>query len=134
MRESHACAQYDVDAISLVVLELGCQSVSPEQGLVMIKSFLKGQDVFVSLPTGMGKSLCYWVLPCRYFQQRRGKSGSIVVVLSPLRALMMDQIVTLTKKGATAVYVGEATSNADLQDKIYEAVEGRSRYQFNLCE
>ena len=45
------------------------------------------------------------------FDRRRGKSASIVVAVSPLRALilMLDQIVTLTKKGATVTYAGETT-------------------------
>ena len=38
------------------------QSLSPEQRLGK-ESFLNDQDVFVSLPTETGKSLCYWVLP-----------------------------------------------------------------------
>ena len=44
--------------ISVVTTELGYERVSPEQRLV-IESFLKRQDVFVSLPTGTEKSLCY---------------------------------------------------------------------------
>ena len=86
----------DVDAILVVATELGYERVSPEQWVV-IESFLEGQDVFVSLPTGTGKSLCYWVLP-GIFDWRSGKIGSIVVVVIPLRALMLDQIVTLTRK------------------------------------
>ena len=67
----HAYAlNMDVHTIlrTLVALELGYQSVSPEQQLV-IESFLNGEDVFVSIPTSYweGKSLCYWVLPCRCF-------------------------------------------------------------------
>ena len=44
-------------------------SVSPaaEQRLV-IESILDGQDVFVSLPPGTGKSLCYWILPSIFNQ------------------------------------------------------------------
>ena len=41
-----------------------------------------GCDVFVSLPTGSGKSFCYWILP-KLFDRRAG--GSVVIVVSPLR-------------------------------------------------
>ena len=58
--------------------------------------------MFVILPTGSGKSLCYWLLAV-ILNRRRGRSGSILVVVSPLRALMKDQVDALAKKGATAV-------------------------------
>ena len=45
------------DIICLAAQELGYDSGTPEQRLV-IESFVKGQDVFVSLPIGSGKSLC----------------------------------------------------------------------------
>ena len=49
-------------------------------------------DVFVSLPTGFGKSLCYILLP-RVFDLLRGvEKKSIVAVISPLIALMEDQL------------------------------------------
>ena len=47
----------DVDIlICSATQELGYDSVTPEQRLV-IESFVKDQDVFVSIPTGSGKSL-----------------------------------------------------------------------------
>ena len=41
---------------------LGYSSLKPEQ-LLVTSSFLEGNYVFVSLPTGYGKSLCYAALP-----------------------------------------------------------------------
>ena len=69
-----------------------------------IRSFVKGTDVFVSLPTGSGKSLCYWVLPF-IFNFLRKRTDSIVIVVSPLVALMKDQVNILEKFGVKAVYV-----------------------------
>ena len=54
---------------------------------------------------GSGKSLCYWVLPGA-FDQLRKTQGSIVLVVSPLIALMKDQVASLKDKGVEAVYVG----------------------------
>ena len=64
--------------VCLAAQALGYDSDTPEQRLV-IESFVMGQDVFVSLPTGSGKSLCYWLLPA-IFDRRRGRNGSILVV------------------------------------------------------
>ena len=59
-----------------------------------IRSFVEGADVFVSLPTGSGKSLCYACLPV-LFDILRGdadQQGCIVVIVSPLSSLMQDQV------------------------------------------
>ena len=62
-----------------------------------VESFVLGKDVFVSLPTGSGKSLCYACLP-HVFDELRSRGGgsldhhSIVVVVSPLNSLMQDQV------------------------------------------
>ena len=45
------------------------------------------------LPTGSGKSLCYTALPSVFdILRARGKDGHIVIVVSPLVALMKDQV------------------------------------------
>jgi len=56
----------------------------------VVLAFVKGRDVFVFLPTGSGKSLCYSCLP-RVFDCLKGtESKSVVVVVTPLLALMED--------------------------------------------
>ena len=52
----------------------------------MVEHFLRGNDVFVSLPTGSGKSLCYCLLPKAFDLLRDSNSvtkQSIAVVVSP---------------------------------------------------
>ena len=73
---------------------MGYRSPTEEQEKV-VTSLVCGQDVFVSLPTGSCKSLCYACLP-RLFDELRGARGceyhSIPVVVSPLSSLMQDQV------------------------------------------
>ena len=61
-----------------------------EQQLHAAKKFLQGNDVFVSLPTGSGKSLIYAVLPFA-FDHLRGSEGTIVAVVSPLLSPQSQQ-------------------------------------------
>ena len=69
---------------------LGYTNLNPEQKRVL-KAFIKGKDVFVALPTGYGKSLCYALLPL-IFDMKEGleEKTSICMVVSPLVALMKD--------------------------------------------
>lgn len=85
------------NAITLEAKKLGFVDVTEDQRYV-IKQFFNGSDLFVSLPTGSGKSLCYWLLP-GLCDTLRGRSGSTVVVVSPVVALMKNQVDLLQKKG-----------------------------------
>ena len=49
-------------AVSKAVEHTGHSSLTEEQ-YETVSNFVAGQNVFVSLPTGTGKSLCYLVLP-----------------------------------------------------------------------
>ena len=53
-----------------------------------LKTFVSGRDVFVSLPTGAGKSLCYGLLPSIFDTLRNVQKASIAIVVSPLISLM----------------------------------------------
>ena len=56
--------------------------------------------MFISLPTGSGKSLCYGSLPFVFDHLRKNgeKVIAIVVVISPLRPLMLDQAHSFLQK------------------------------------
>ena len=65
---------------------LGYLSLKAEQELAIV-SFLEGNDVFVALPTGYGKSLCYAALPYCFDKLSRADTQSTrsnVIVVSPL--------------------------------------------------
>ena len=65
----------------------------------------RGEDVFLWLPTGFGKSVCYQTLPF-LFDFKLGRTGvcdrSTVIVISPLISLMTDQVTSLRKRGVSA--------------------------------
>ena len=70
-------------------MELGYSSMKPEQVKVAV-TLIEGRDVFAILPTGFGKSLC---LPVAFDNcQKKERGYSIVVVVSPLVAIMKDQV------------------------------------------
>ena len=73
-------------AIMQASQQVGYATIRPDQ-ITAIKSFMEGRDVFISLPTGSGKSLRFFVLPYA-FDYLYKRVGSIVVVVSPLIALM----------------------------------------------
>ena len=72
-----------------------------------IRAFVQGRDVFVCLPTGFGKSLCYALLPAVFDHLLGHKERSIVLCVSPLTALMMEQRSKFTIRGIRAEFVGE---------------------------
>ena len=73
----------------------------------VLTALYEGKDCFVWFPTGYGKSLCYQLLPFMY-DFKRGKVGapevelSVVVVISPLVSLMVDQVASLLSRGVPA--------------------------------
>ena len=96
-------------AISWATSELGYSALRSNQELV-VRHFLRGNDVFVSLPTGSGKSSCYCLLPRAFdfLWQRTALRESIVIVVSPLISLMQDQVRAMIERNVTAVYIGGA--------------------------
>ena len=93
-------------AVSTASKELGFLQLKPEQKSV-VETLLKGRDVFVSLPTGSGKSLCYAILPAAFDSLRT--SGRSIVIVSPLTPLMKDQVQSLERRGVKAGYLHSGT-------------------------
>ena len=69
---------------------LGYKEMKPEQE-ELVKEFIPGRDVFGILPTGFGKSSCYGCLPLVFDELLGTENKSLVVVVTPLKAIMHDQ-------------------------------------------
>lgn len=97
-------------------------SFRPQQ-LAVIESILSGKDTLALLPTGAGKSICFQV-PTIY---QRG----ICVVISPLIALMQDQVKDLVSKNLKAVLLGSQLSSYE-ESIVFKEIAAK-KYQFIYC-
>src|SRR5271155_1681371 len=97
----------------------GYDSFRPLQRNI-VRSLLGGRDACVVMPTGGGKSLCYQ-LPAALLPDKT------VVVISPLIALMQDQMAQLTQMGIAAGSLNSSVESGQQQRVMREAAEGKYR-------
>ena len=81
------------------------------------KHYTGDHDIFISMPTGAGKSLCY--------QLPAVMSSGITVVFSPLLALIDDQVAQLRQKGVQAESFNSKTSTVD-RKRIVADIQSKS--------
>jgi len=82
----------------------------PQEAIV--EHVIGGSDALVLMPTGGGKSLCYQVPAIVRQQQGRG----VTIVISPLIALMHDQVGALHEAGVSAAFLNSTLSFDEAQD------------------
>lgn len=88
----------------------------------IINSVLAGEDTFALLPTGGGKSLCFQI-PALV------KKG-ICIVVSPLIALMKDQVQSLNNKGIKAMALTSGISYKELDTLLDNCVYGNYKFLY----
>lgn len=91
--------------ISKAVTRFGYSELRPMQVHESCEVIYSGTGYVFSLPTGSRKSLCYCILPIIFNLLRCTVGLSIAVVVSPLVALMKEQVSAMELRGLTAVYV-----------------------------
>ena len=96
----------------------GYNKFRPHQ-LEIITAAMEGRDTVVLMPTGGGKSICYQ-LPAML-------SEGVVIVVSPLIALMRDQVTALRANGIPAASVNSMQTEEENQSIMRELFSGRIR-------
>ena len=105
-----------MDALSLLKQYYGHSSFRPGQE-ELIDAILAGRDVLGVMPTGAGKSLCYQI-PAMMLP-------GISLVISPLIALMKDQVTALLQAGIPAAYINSSLSLAEYHSIIDNVYNGQ---------
>ena len=88
----------------------------------VIRHVLAGKHALVIMPTGMGKSLCFQVPALLHAAV---DPGALTLVISPLIALMKDQVETLVEKGIEAAFINSSLRRDERAARYREVAEGR---------
>ncbi len=94
----------------------GYQSFRPYQEEI-INSLIQGEDAFVLMPTGGGKSLCFQI-PALH---RPG----VAIVVSPLISLMKDQVDALQAIGVRAAYYNSSLRPVEVRQVLTQLHAGQ---------
>jgi ATP-dependent DNA helicase RecQ len=106
---------WDADLASALKTHFGFDSFRPGQEDV-VRAALAGRDVLAVMPTGGGKSLC--------FQLPAVLQSGVTLVVSPLIALMQDQVRLLQTNGVPATFVNSSLEPQEVSARIAAALRG----------
>ena len=88
----------------------------------IVDSVMAGKDTLALLPTGGGKSIC--------FQVPTMAMDGLCLVITPLVALMKDQVANLAKKGIPAAAIYSGKHSDEIQLAYNQAVYGRLKFLY----
>ena len=114
MKQNQTTSQ-NPDIHWLLKTHFGYDSFRPNQ-LEIIQHVLSGRDTLAIMPTGGGKSLCYQ-LPALAQQ-------GVAIVISPLIALMKDQVDALKGNGVSAAFYNSSQDQQTQQDILESLMAG----------
>ncbi|SMO77344.1 RecQ family ATP-dependent DNA helicase [Gracilimonas mengyeensis] len=100
----------------------GFKAFRPGQDEV-VQAVFEGKNTLVLFPTGGGKSLCYQV-PATVFE-------GMTLVISPLVALMQDQVQALKVKGISATFINSTIPSYEVEQRLVNARNGM--YKLLYC-
>ncbi len=109
------------DPVEILKKYWGYEAFRPLQSEI-ISSVLSGNDTLALMPTGGGKSVC--------FQVPALLNEGICIVISPLIALMKDQVLNLKKKGIPALSIYSGMNFIEVKKTLQNALYGNFKFLY----
>lgn len=113
--ERHDSRSSTADLAAALKQHFGFDAFRPGQEAI-VADVLQGRDVLAIMPTGGGKSLC--------FQLPAVLRDGLTIVVSPLIALMQDQVRLLEEQGIHATFINSSLSGHEIASRIEAAASG----------
>jgi ATP-dependent DNA helicase RecQ len=88
----------------------------------VVEAVVRGKDTVIVMPTGSGKSLCYQLPACVI--------EGVTLVVSPLIALMKDQLDALTAFGVPATFINSSISFEEQRERLWGMASGKYKVVF----
>ena len=88
----------------------------------IVQAVLDGRDTLALLPTGGGKSIC--------FQVPGMALPGLTIVVSPLIALMRDQVEQLQRRDIAATYINSSLNSVEIDRKLQKAMDGDYKFLY----
>ena len=110
-----------LEAVAFAFQQCGLAFSPKSEQLDAIYAVVTGKDVFVKAATGFGKSVCFFTIPYYLYRSKIGgfsnpSFSSVVLVISPLKALMGDQLKEIVKYGLSDKKLHEGLTEDELVD------------------
>ncbi|MEM8944405.1 MAG: RecQ family ATP-dependent DNA helicase [Planctomycetota bacterium] len=93
------------------------------QQRAIIEHVRAGDHALVIMPTGMGKSMCFQI-PALLYSERDAVCKPLTLVISPLIALMKDQVEALVAKGVDAAFINSSLTRAEREARYQSVADG----------
>jgi ATP-dependent DNA helicase RecQ len=106
-----------IDIYKILKDNFGYDSFRGEQESIINRITNERKHSIVLMPTGSGKSLCYQI-PALYFD-------NCTIVISPLIALMQDQVDVLRMKNISAAFINSTLSKHEREKRLEQFVSGK---------
>lgn len=93
-------------------ISLGIEFDLKEKQIESLKAAYEGKDLLAVLPTGYGKSIIFQAVP--FLLGERDKAKKLIIVITPINSIMVDQCMQLSSKGVQACALNYTSTAASV--------------------
>ena len=127
MAESVGVGEDDLQqALDYAAQKLRMERLNEKQ-VEAVTAFIGGKDVFVSLPTGYGKSVCFQSVPFALDYIRGWTDKCTAIIVEPTAAVMRDQVFALKSKGISAEFINHEQTDIAAKQAV---VQGKVKFVY----